>query len=197
VPEDSILDVVNNDQALYDDLQALYQRWYLLGDRWNRKEAMIEAVSRATFYANAIGQGHGRSHIQKAAREMIEEFRGLKDYHARKLREAAQTEAREAELHRIWDSSLPTDKAEQARRYDQIARKAGFLILREVLKDFLPVSKEQLRSALARGDFDLGSIPYEVWLRAAEQIPYLPGRGLDMVQKIELLKHFARWHYGV
>lgn len=128
---------------------------------------------------------------------MLEEFQEFKRYHTQKLRDAAEAEAHEAELHKLWETSLPPDRLEKAKRYDEITRKVGSLILREVLREFFPVSKDLLRNALDQGDYDLESIPAELWLSAAEQIPYLPGRELDIDQKVEALKHFVRWHYGV
>jgi len=193
MPDDSIMDIVDNDEGFYEDLQKLYLRWYKRGDRWTRTWAMNEALGRARLYADAINKGHSQKAVRAAAREMVDGFANFKKYHEQKLQKVANAEAEEARLYRFWETSLPPEAAAHAKHYEDVVRKASIFILRELV----PAPPAVVKAALERGDYNLESIPAESWMAAAEQIPYLPGKGLDTQQKIEALKHIARWHYGV
>lgn len=196
MPVNTIMEIVDNDPGLYEEFQRLLLRWYKRGERWTQDRAMNEALGKAAFFAHAIGQGHGQGHIRKAAKEMLQEFEQFKKYHHEKLQKVKDSEAQEARLVQFWESSLTPEVAAQARRYEELARKGNLVILREVLKESLPVKVEVIRSLLQKGDYNLENIPSEAWIYAAEQVPYLPGQGLSTEEKIELLKHIARWHYG-
>lgn len=193
MPDDSIMDIVNNDEQLYEELQRLYQRWYSRGSQWTKTRLMDQALGKAAFFASTIGQGHGRGHIRDAAKQMVEEFEEYKKYHEEKLRAAAQAEAQEAKLVRFWETSLPPEAAAHAKHYEVVVRNAGIPILRESI----PVPPAQVKQALEQGDFNLDSIPMEAWLAAAQQIPYLPSGNLTPEEKVFALKHVAKYHYGI
>jgi len=193
MPDDTIMDIVNNDETLYSNLQRLYERWYLRGSGWNKTQARIEAKAKATFFAEAIGQGHSQRAIREAVKQMLEEFEEHTKYHEGKLQAAAQAEALEAKLAKIWESNLSPEDAAQATHYEAVARKSGINILRE----FIPASPAQIKQALDQGDFHLESIPTEAWSAAAAQIPYMSSGDLTLEEKILTLKHVAKWHYGI
>lgn len=188
--KDSIMDLVNNMEPLYNRVQDFYLRWYR--ENLPQWKAKMYSQSLAVRLARDIGQGHGQRHVSKAAKEILEDFVEFKRYHEDQLKAAAKAEAEEAALVRMWESSLTREDAEQAKHYETIVRRAGI----SFLKPLIPVSREQIRESLEQGDYSLDIIPYEKWLRAAEQIPYLPGKGLNWDEKVLSLKHVARWHYA-
>lgn len=81
MPQDSIFDMVNNVENLYNDLQGLYRKWKREGKDWSEKMARIEAVALAAHFAEAIEnmpgvQGrYSKDDFAKAADEMLEEWK--------------------------------------------------------------------------------------------------------------------------
>lgn len=189
MPEDSIMDLVNNIEPLYLDAQGLYQKWYNEGDAWSMAEADREALALAAHFAETLGRNYRGRHIRAAADQMMEEFREFK----RHREEKRSSEAKEAALVGQWERSSmsPADK-EHAKKYERIARVIGI----DLLRDLLPVSREKVWKALEQGDKALLTIPLRKWDEAALQIPYLPGRGLSLADKVSALKHVAKWHFA-
>lgn len=81
MPEDSILDMANNIEPLYLDLQGLYRKWSRDGEDWSQKEAYREARAFAAHLAEAIESTphvrgkYGPQDFDQAASEMIEEWK--------------------------------------------------------------------------------------------------------------------------
>ena len=82
MPDDSILDMVNNIEPLYNDKNGLYRKWAREGAGWDEKRAWKEAKALAAHFAEAIetsmGPRYGKykeSDFKQAADEMIEEFK--------------------------------------------------------------------------------------------------------------------------
>lgn len=85
MPDDSIMDMVNNIEPLYDDKNGLYRTWIREEKDWDEKRAFKEARALAAHFAEAIEampnwpelrQPHYRGgDFDQAAREMIEEFK--------------------------------------------------------------------------------------------------------------------------
>lgn len=85
-PLDSIMDMVNNVESMYNDKNGLYRKWIRWGkEGWDEKQARKEARALAAHFAEAIEarpgwpelrQPHYRgSDFDQAADEMIEEFK--------------------------------------------------------------------------------------------------------------------------
>ena len=80
MPHDPIMDIVNNEEVLYQDAQGLYAKWYRLSN-WSRKDALAEAKRLAKHFADAIG-GYGNRDVSIAAKEMVDEYlTEYKPYH--------------------------------------------------------------------------------------------------------------------
>jgi len=85
MPQDSIFDMANNIENLYDDIQGLYRKWRRLDEDWDEADARREATALAAHLAEAIEtlpyvQGkYGRKDFEEAAEEMIEEFKYERD----------------------------------------------------------------------------------------------------------------------
>lgn len=187
MPEDTIMDWVNNEEALYNDKQALYERWIRNIENWSDAAARKEALALAGHFAEAIESmphvrgKYSRKDIEEAADEMVEEFR---------------TE----ELPR-WQEAPPPEKkplppmdpgaVEHARKYEELAQEIGI----ENLKALIPATPDRIRKALERGDAHLNTIPLRHWDAAAMKLN-LRGRGLSLGEGVSLLKHVARWHYA-
>lgn len=81
MPEDSIFDMANNVESLYDDIQGLYRKWRLEGDDWDEADARREATALAAHLAEAIETmpyvrgKYTRKDFEEAAEEMIDEFK--------------------------------------------------------------------------------------------------------------------------
>lgn len=85
MPDDSIMDMVNNIEHLYDDKNGLYRTWIREEKDWDEKRAFKQARALAAHFAEAIEampdwpelrQPHYRGNdFDQAAREMIEEFK--------------------------------------------------------------------------------------------------------------------------
>jgi len=188
---DPIMDIVNNDASMYQELENIFIRWYRHGTHWKPTKAL--AVAKATRFAGMIGQEHSQKDIREAAKEILEDYENFKKYHEGKLQQIKTSESDEAKLVQFWDTSLHPDVAAQAKHYEEIVRRGGIHFFRELI----PAPPAVVKAALEQGDYALETIPAEAWLQAATQIPYLPGRELSPEEKVEALKHVARWHYGI
>lgn len=189
MPEDSIMDMVNNIEPLYNDKMALFDQWLGQGDAWSKEKATKDARALASHFAEALESGYVRGKyrerdINQAAREMLEEF---DDYKEQAIQEVVERE-------RIpWKpEEMTPEDVEFAKRCDGIAKKIGVELLREII----PASPERIRKALETGDSHLNTIPLRKWDQAAGQIPYLPSKGLSLSEKVCALKHVAKWYYA-
>jgi hypothetical protein len=185
MPDDSIMDMVNNIEDMYNDKNGLYAKWIKEGEDWNKKDAFSEARLLASHFAEALEGGmvrgkYSEGDINEAAREMIEEF--VTEERPRWAKAQAE-EAQEFEKPR----PMTEYELEQARKNEALAHQIGF----ERLKALLPASNEKIRAAILRGDRGLRSIPLRKWDAAAAglRVP-----GLTLSEKVGLLKHVALWH---
>lgn len=183
MPDDSIMDMVNNIESLYNDKENLYEKWMRDPESWDSHQAFKEARALAAHFAEFLEGGMVRgkyteADINEAGREMIEEF---------KTEELPKwsTEVKEPEVVRA--EPMSEYELEQARKNEALAYKIGFARLRELL----PVPGDKIRAALAKGDRGLRSIPLRKWDAAAAQLR-IPG--LTISDKVGLLKHVAVWH---
>ena len=65
MPQDSIMDMVNNVESLYNDKNALYDNWIEEGDAWSEDAARPQAIAFAVNFAEAIESMEGSSRSQK------------------------------------------------------------------------------------------------------------------------------------
>lgn len=183
MPDDSIMDMVNNIEPMYNDKSNLYEKWIGEGKDWNRKDAFEEARALAGHFAEALQGGmvrgkYSKSDINKAAREMIEEF---------VTEELPKWSTVSKAEEPVKPAPMTAYEIEQARKNEALAHEIGF----ERLKALLPASADKIRAALARGDRGLRSIPLRKWDAAAASLR-IPG--LTLSDKVGLLKHVAAWH---
>lgn len=84
MPAESIMNMVNNVESLYNDKNGLYRKWVREGKDWDEKRAFREARTLAAHFAEAIETmpwPELRPHhytgpdFDEAAAEMIEEFK--------------------------------------------------------------------------------------------------------------------------
>jgi hypothetical protein len=183
MPDDSIMDMVNNIEDMYNDKNGLYSKWVREGEDWNKKDAFSEARLLAAHFAEALEGGlvrgkYSESDINEAAREMIEEFvtEELPKW-------STVSKAEEVEKPR----PMTEYELEQARKNEALAYEIGF----DRLRALLPASPEKIRNAILRGDRGLRSIPLRKWDAAATSLR-IPG--LTISDKVGLLKHVALWH---
>lgn len=188
--QDSIMDMVNNIEPLYNDKMALFDKWIEEGDAWSENEARAEARALAGHFAEAVEAGYGEKYtkgdINRAITEMLEEFEDYRDEAVKAAVEQVQHVPTPEEM------AMTPGEVEHAKKCEAIAQRIGIDILRELI----PASPEKIRRALDRGDKHLNSIPLRKWDQAAARIPYLPGKGLSLGEKVCALKHVAKWHYA-
>lgn len=190
MPDDSILNMVDNIQEMYSDKNALYDKWVDLGEDWNEGRALIDALSLAAHFAEHLEAGYvdgkySERDIRAAADEMIEKFGQYRDDEiAERLKNATRKASPE-------DLAMDPGDVEHARKYDELARKIGI----EKVKDLIPVSSAKVRQALERGDKYLNTISLRKWDQAALNLS-LRERGLSLSEGVCVLKHVAKWHYA-
>lgn len=190
MPEDSIMDFVDNEESLYNRKLALFDRWMAQGDTWHKRLARIKAVDLGRILADNIremglilGQGrYKKDDIQKFADEMLSEFDEYREYEIKAI----------AERSRAAQNPTPMtqEDLQHAERCEGIAQRIGI----DVLKRLVPASPEKIRKALETGDPYLNTIPLRYWDQAASAIPYV--QGLSLSEKVCALKHVAQWHYA-
>lgn len=189
MPEDSIMDMVNNIESMYGDKIAMFDRWIEQGDAWNENAAKAGAAALADHFALTLEAGeyvrgrYSKADVRKAAQEMLEEF---DDYREEAIKAVVERVSRPPEPERMDPGAV-----EHARKYDALARQIGI----DLLVELMPVSREKIQKALERGDHYLNTIPLRKWDAAGARIePH--GRNLSMAEKVSLLKHVAKWHYA-
>jgi hypothetical protein len=190
MPDDTIMDMVNNIGEMYSDKNALYDKWVDQGEDWDKRRALIDAVALAAHFAERLETGYvdgkyTQDEIVAAAREMIQEFdQYAEDEVAERLKNASRKATPE-------DLRMDPGDVEHARKYDELAKKIGI----EKITPLIPVSSAKVRQALERGDKYLNTISLRKWDQAALNLS-LRDRGLSLSDGVCVLKHVARWHYA-
>ncbi len=188
-PQDSIMDMVNNVEPLYNDKMAMFDNWVEEGDVWNERTAKREALELAGNFAEAIESieyvegKYKRSSVEGAAGEMMEEFEEYRDEAIKAAVEAITRTPKPEEL------TLDAGDIAHAEKYEEIVQDLGV----DFLKTLIPASPEKIRKALERGDKHLNSIPLRKWDAASMQVRV---SGLSLAEKVSALKHVAVWHYA-
>lgn len=190
MPQDSIMDMVNNVEPLYNDKNALFDQWVEEGDVWGDIQARREALALAGHFAEALETSepdgkYSRRDIEQAADEMLEEFEEYRD----EAIKAAVAQAARTEEQIREEMKMDAGDVEYAKKYEELARKIGI----DKLKNLIPVSHEKVRKALERGDKHLNTIPLRKWDAAGAGLR-MPG--LSLSEKVSVLKHVAKWHYA-
>jgi len=188
MPDDSIMDFVDNEESLYNRKIATFDRWIALGDDLKRSTMRLKAIHLGQVFASDIresgliaGQGrYTKADINKFADEMLAEFEEYRDY---KIKAAA-------ERPRTPEPPKPMtpEEAEWAKKCDDNAKRIGI----DLLKSLVPASPERIRRALETNDPHLNTIPLREWDAAAGAIR---APGLSLSEKVCALKHVARWYY--
>lgn len=192
MPEDSIMDMVDNIEELYNQKMAMFDRWMERGEALSEQGAHREAFSLARAFAGELQRTEmveGRYRLddyRQAADQMLEQFAEHREW---VIQEAAKR-SREPKT----PAPMTPEDAEYARKMEEMSRKIGIGILQELVPRV--ASLERVRKALEQGDDYLNTIPLRKWDAAAAGIPYLPGQGLSLSDKVGALKHVAKWHYA-
>lgn len=181
MPQDSIMDMVNNIESLYNLKMELFDRWMEEGDAWSKETAMEEATNLAGQFAASLSERYSRRAIVEAAGEMLEEF---EEHREDTIREVARRERTPQA-----PQSMTPGEIEHAEKYEALARKLGI----DQLRELIPASRERIQRAIETGDQHLNTIPLRKWDAAAAGIR-VPGLGL--MEKVCVLKHVAKWHYA-
>jgi predicted urease superfamily metal-dependent hydrolase len=189
MPQDSIMDMVNNEEPLYNDMNAMFDKWVEEGDVWSERSALSEARALAAHFAEALEMSpyidgkYSPSDIREAADQMLEDFEQYRDEAIAAAVKHAQHVPTPEELTMDWGD------IRHAKKCEGLARKIGI----DRLKDLIPASPEKIRKALEKGDKYLNTIPLRKWDAAALSIQ---GPGLSLSDKVCALKHVAKWHYA-
>jgi hypothetical protein len=192
MPDDSIMDMVNNIEEMYSDKNAMYDRWVEEGEDWERREARSQAQALAAHFAEALESSeyidgkYSEREIADAATDMIHEF--LNDYYDEAIRHRIEQALKKPSPE---DLKMDAGDIEHARKYEELAKKIGI----EKVKESIPVSPAKVRQALERGDKHLNSISLRKWDQAALNLS-LRERGLSLSEGVCVLKHVAKWHYA-
>jgi hypothetical protein len=189
MPQDSIMDWINNEEIFYNDLHGMFDKWIEAGDTRTKEWRRGEAVYLAAHIAQAIeampstdGKYSGRE-IQEAADLMMRDFEEYQD-------EAIQAVVTQATRKpKPEDFAMDPGDIEHAKKYDDLAKRIGI----ERLKELVPASPGKIRKALERGDKHLNTISLRKWDAAAQGIR-VPGLSLSLSDKVCALKHVAKWH---
>lgn len=189
MPDDSIMDMVNNIEEMYSDKIALFEKWVDEGENWNRIRAEGEILALATHFAKSLEpvvDGHYTTYqTVNAAAEMMKEF---KDFQEQEVEQRLKNATRKATPK---DLLMDPGDVEHARKYEDLAKKVGI----EKILPLIPVSSAKVRQALERGDKHLNSISLRKWDQAALNLS-LRERGLSLSEGVCVLKHVAKWHYA-
>lgn len=188
MPDDSIMDMVNNIESMYNDKQNLFEKWVEEGKDWDKKQALTEARGLATHFAEALEGGmvrgkYSERDINTAAREMLQEFI-TEELPKWSVTSAPKVESEPASA--AWTEY----ELEQAKKNEALAQEIGL----DRLRLLMPVANDRIRAALLRGDKHFRSIPLRKWdaMAVRLQVP-----GLSLSEKVGLLKHVAAFHYDM
>ncbi len=186
MPQDTILEIVNNEEGLYNDLMALFDTWMEEGDAWSEDDALDQATDLSLQFA-AMLQGedpedqYTASDILETANEIMDDFE--------EHRRFAIQEATKRERGAVPRPPMTQGEIEHAEKYERMAQAIGI----DVLQELIPASAEKIRKALETGDIHLNSIPIRKWDKAASGFHRA---GLSLAEKVSALKHVAQWHYA-
>lgn len=187
MPEDSIMDLVDNVESLYNRKAEVFDRWMAEGDAWNKSLAQLKALRMAERFAREVKEmglvtgRYKKSDLRQFADEMLAEFEEHRDYQIKVAVERSRTPQP--------PEPMTPEAVEHAEKYEELARKIGI----DVLQQLIPAPPEKIRKALETGDPHLNTVPLRHWdaAAAAIQIP-----GLSLSEKVCALKHVATWHYA-
>jgi hypothetical protein len=188
MPDDSIMDFVDNEESLYNRKLAVFDKWIAQGDDLKKSVMRIKALHLGGVFATDIREsglltGQGRykaADIRQFADEMLAEFEEYRDY---KIKAAAERKrAPEA------PKPMTPEEIEWAKICDDNAKRIGI----DLLKSLVPASPEKVRRALETNDPHLNTIPLRDWDAAVAAIR---APGLSLSEKVCALKHVARWYY--
>lgn len=186
MPQDSILDMVNNIEGFYNDKMRLLDRWVEEGDTWSENFARREADRLVSGFAEMLSE-EGDSYTQKDIREAVDEL--LEEFESYREEAIAAIVKQETHVPTPEELGMDAGDIEHAKKSEALAQKIGI----ERLKELIPVPPERVRKALEKGDKYLNTIPLRKWddATSALKIP-----GLSLSDKVSALKHVAIWHYA-
>ncbi len=186
-PEDTIMELVDNVESLYNAKLTLFDRWMEAGDTWSERRARRQAKYLGRQFArdlrdmDMIRGRYKNSDFEEFATEVIQEFY--------EHREEAIKAAVERPRDPVTRKPMTPGEVEHAEKCEALARQIGI----EDLQALIPAPPERIRRALETGDSHLNTIPLRKWDAAAEAITT---RGLSLSDKVCSLKHVAKWHYA-
>lgn len=190
MPDDPIMDMVDNIEEMYSDKNSLFEKWVDQGEDWGKGQALVDALALSAHFAEHLEAGYvdgkySERDIRMAADKMIEQFDQYRDDEiAERLKNASRKATPE-------DTRMDPGDVEHARKYEELAKKIGI----EKILPLIPVSPSKVRQALERGDRHLNSISLRKWDNAALNLS-LRERGLSLSEGVCVLKHVAKWHYA-
>lgn len=187
MPTDELMDIVNNEEPLYNEVQDLYASWMRSEEDMDKKAMLRSAVSLAMRLAqeveNIVQDGrYSGPNINDAAKDILDGYDEYREYAIKKAMERATRKPKPEDLE-----MTPGD-TEHAKKYEALAQKIGI----DTLKSLIPASREKIHKALQSGDKHLNDIPLRKWDAASAGISF---PGLSLSEKVCALKHVARWHY--
>ncbi len=186
-PEDTIMELVDNVESLYNAKLALFDRWMEAGEGWVEWRALRTAKLLGRQFVedlrnmDLIRGRYKKSDFEEFATEVIQEFY---EHRERLIKEAV-----ERPRDPVTRKPMTPGEVEHAEKCEALARQIGI----EDLQTLIPASPERIRQALETGDSHLNTIPLRKWDAAAEAIRT---RGLSLSDKVCSLKHVAKWHYA-
>lgn len=186
-PEDTIMELVDNVESLYNEKLRLFDRWMEASNTWREVKARMQAqrfgrrLARDLREMDLIRGRYKNSDYEEFAEELLKEFYEHRD--------AVIKEAVERPRTAVTREPMTPSEVEHAEKCEVLARKIGI----ETLQALIPASAERIRSALETGDQHLNTIPLRKWDAAAEAIQQ---PGFSLSDKVCSLKHVAQWHYA-
>lgn len=200
MPDDTIMDMVNNLEPMYNRVMELYDGWMQAGEDLDEDEAQQAAFNLADELAEALSEGehvrgrYSNSDVRDAAQEIWDGFPEHREYEIKAAAErsaarAARRARRAVDELSALGQEMEAGDIEHAKKNEALAQDIGL----ERLKSLIPVSPQQVRLALESGDQHLNSIKLRKWDAAALG---LRGLELSLSEKVSLLKHVAKWHYA-
>lgn len=188
MPDDSIMDLVDNVEVLYNAKLQVFDRWISLGDTWDERLARKKALFYARRFSERLKQmglvsgRYKKADLNQFVDEILAEFHEYRDY---KIKEATQRQRAPKPAAPMTQGDI-----EYAEKYEGLAQRIGI----DILKGLVPASAERVRKAIETGDLHLNTIPLRHWDAAAG---FIHGASdLSLSEKVGVLKHVAKWHYA-
>lgn len=188
MPDNSIMDFVDNEESLYNRKLEVFDHWMAEGDAWRKPVAKARSLFLADRFAKDLkdmGLIRGRykdSDLLQFAEEMVAEF---EEYREDTIQAIVQRTTRTPGTE---DLAMDAGDIEHAEKYEGVAQHIGI----DFLKGLIPATPERIRKALEQGDKHLNTIPLRKWDAATAHI----GGDLSLSEKVCALKHVAKWHYA-